>query len=210
MTEKAGSAPNYVARTRRRESTRARILSAAAEVFYQKGIAPVNMDEVAEVAQVSKPTLYSHFRSKDDLVAEALDSVDDMHFTWFVDQTDRIAVENGTPPAIAVFDVLTKWFAATSFRGCTFINSSVEVGASNAHAQQAVLRHKTRTRVWLRELCGRSEIAADVIDTVADQLMILMEGAIITAFVEHDLQAGAKARRAAQAVITCASTPSVA
>jgi AcrR family transcriptional regulator len=176
-------------------------LSAAADTFYRRGITPVSMDEIADAAHVSKPTLYSHFQSKDEVVAEALDFVDDMHFDWFVNQVDKFAAEYGTPPAIAVFDVLTKWFTSESFHGCTFINSSIEVRDRNPSAQQAVLRHKSRTRAWLRELCAQSGVAGEAITGRADLLMILMEGAIITASVEKDLEAGKKARAAAQAVL---------
>jgi len=198
------SAPNYVARTRRRESTRQRILATAADVFYRRGIAPVSMDDVADAAGISKPTLYNHFRSRDDLVAESLETVDDIHFDWFTEQADRYVTLHGTLPALAVFDVLTKWFATKSFCGCTFINSSLQVGATNERAQLAVLRHKTRTRQWLSDLCERSGIAEPDRDEIAGQLMILMEGAIVTAAVEGDTQAAVKAQRAARAVIASA------
>lgn len=198
-------APNYAARTRRRESTRQRILATAADLFYRRGITPVSMDEVAEAAQVSKPTLYNHFGSKEDLVGDALDTVDDIHFGWFVEQADRFVAATGTLPALAVFDVLTKWFATESFRGCTFINSSIEVGATNERAQLAVLRHKTRTRQWLRLLCERSGIDSADTDEVAGQLMILMEGAIVTAAVEGDKLAAVQAQRTARTVIAAVS-----
>jgi AcrR family transcriptional regulator len=204
----SGSGPNYAARTRRRESTRQRILATAADLFYRRGITPVSMEEVAEAAQVSKPTLYNHFGSKEDLVGEALETVDDIHFAWFVEQADRY-VATGALPALAVFDVLTKWFATESFRGCTFINSSIEVGASNERAQLAVLRHKTRTRQWLRLLCERSGIDGPDRDEVAAQLMILMEGAIVTAAVEGDRLSAVKAQRTARAVIAAVSAGAV-
>jgi AcrR family transcriptional regulator len=199
-----------VARTRRRESTRQRILATAADVFYRRGIAAVSMDDIADAAGVSKPTLYNHFRSKEELAAETLETVDDIHFGWFVEQTDRYATAHGTLPALAVFDTLTKWFATDSFRGCTFINSSLEVGATNERAQLAVLRHKSRTRAWLRDLCERSGVAGPDREEIAGQLMILMEGAIVTAAVEGDKLSAAKAQRAARTVISAALRPDTA
>jgi AcrR family transcriptional regulator len=207
--ERPGPAPNYVARARRRESTRQRILATAADVFYRRGIAPVSMDDVADEAGISKPTLYNHFRSKEELVAESLEIVDDIHFAWFTEQADRYVRLHGTLPALAVFDVLTKWFATKSFHGCTFINSSLQVGATNERAQLAVLRHKTRTREWLRDLCERSGITEPDRDEVAGQLMILMEGAIVTAAVEGDKLAAAKAQRAARTLVTAALSTAV-
>ena len=138
--------PDYVARRRRKEATRSAILETAADTFYREGIAPISMEDIAAAAGVSKPTLYKHFSTKQLLVAECLSSVDEKHFQWFVDQLAR-ATSNTEPPAVAVFDVLDKWINSRSFRGCTFINASVQVGKTNPGAQLAVFTHKDRTRV---------------------------------------------------------------
>lgn len=44
------------------------ILDAAYELMAERGYAGVSMDDVASRAGVSKPTLYQHFESKDDLL----------------------------------------------------------------------------------------------------------------------------------------------
>lgn len=197
------AAPNYVMRTRRRENTRSKILQRAADLFYRRGITGVGMQEVAEYIPVSKPTLYNHFPTKEELVAESLAAVDDRHFGWFVHQLDSVQ-PGAEAPAIAVFDVLDKWIKSSVFRGCAFINASVEVGSTNPPAQLAVLRHKERTRVWLRELCEQSGLTAQAAATTAPYLMLLMEGAIITALVEDDENAGATAKEAARLVVDAA------
>src|SRR5262245_23105965 len=51
---------------------RARILAAAGELFYRHGIRAVGVDAIAEAAGTNKMTLYRHFASKDELVAEYL------------------------------------------------------------------------------------------------------------------------------------------
>src|ERR1700681_2341182 len=51
---------------------RARILVAAGELFYRHGIRAVGVDAIAEAAGTNKMTLYRHFASKDELVAEYL------------------------------------------------------------------------------------------------------------------------------------------
>ena len=51
---------------------RERILKAADELFYRLGIRAVGVDAIAEAAGTNKMTLYRHFPSKDDLVAEYL------------------------------------------------------------------------------------------------------------------------------------------
>src|SRR5438309_7132345 len=51
---------------------RARLLAVAAELFYRHGIRAVGVDAIAEAAGTNKMTLYRHFASKDELVAEYL------------------------------------------------------------------------------------------------------------------------------------------
>src|SRR5579862_5464016 len=51
---------------------RARILAAAGELFYRHGIRAVGVESIAEAAGTNKMTLYRHFASKDELVAEYL------------------------------------------------------------------------------------------------------------------------------------------
>ena len=51
---------------------RERILAAAAELFYRHGVRAVGVDAIAEAAGTNKMTLYRHFPSKDELVAEYL------------------------------------------------------------------------------------------------------------------------------------------
>src|SRR6267154_6301602 len=51
---------------------RERILATAVELFYRHGIRAVGVDSIAEAAGTNKMTLYRHFDSKDELVAEYL------------------------------------------------------------------------------------------------------------------------------------------
>jgi AcrR family transcriptional regulator len=57
-----------------RDQRRAQLLDAAKEVFTSKGYHAAAMDDIAEVAGVSKPVLYQHFPSKLDLYLALLDS----------------------------------------------------------------------------------------------------------------------------------------
>jgi AcrR family transcriptional regulator len=54
--------------TRRGETTRARIVEAAAHLMYRNGVAATTLDEVREQSGTSKSQLYRHFPDKDALV----------------------------------------------------------------------------------------------------------------------------------------------
>src|SRR6516162_2448855 len=51
---------------------RERILAVAADLFYRHGIRAIGVEAIAEAAGTNKMTLYRHFASKDELVAEYL------------------------------------------------------------------------------------------------------------------------------------------
>jgi TetR/AcrR family transcriptional regulator len=56
---------------KRRERERSQriqsILDAAKQIFYSKGYIKATMDEIALEAEISKPTIYTYFKTKDDL-----------------------------------------------------------------------------------------------------------------------------------------------
>ena len=68
---------------RSRDKTRVRILQAAYRLFRLKGFTRVNVDEIAAAADVTKRTLYSHFESKDALLAEVLRAQHEQVFSAF-------------------------------------------------------------------------------------------------------------------------------
>ena len=178
--------------------TGARILSAAARLFYRKGIRAVSVDEVAAAASVTKVTVYKHFRAKDDLLAACLHALDERFFSWFVGEVEASA-DDPYDRLLAVFDVLGQWFGRRDFRGCAFINATVELADPGHPAHDAVMAHKTRCRRYFRALAEAAGL--DDPGAISDQWMLLSEGATITALVEDDREAARKARAGATAIL---------
>jgi AcrR family transcriptional regulator len=58
----------------RKDETRARLLSAAASVFAERGIEGASVDAIAEAAGRTSGALYAHFGSKEGLLLELLES----------------------------------------------------------------------------------------------------------------------------------------
>ncbi len=59
-------------REQKKAESRRRILEAARSVFFRDGFMPANLDEVAELAEVAKGTLYRYFESKAELYVAVL------------------------------------------------------------------------------------------------------------------------------------------
>jgi AcrR family transcriptional regulator len=56
-----------------RGAARDLLVATAAEMIYRRGVSAAGVDAITRESGVSKPTLYTHFRSKDELVTAALE-----------------------------------------------------------------------------------------------------------------------------------------
>ncbi|MDR3427538.1 MULTISPECIES: TetR/AcrR family transcriptional regulator [Silvimonas] len=59
------------------------ILDATTRTLASKGFDLMTMDDIAAEVGISKPSLYKHFKSKDDLVGEAMIRLLDAALVWF-------------------------------------------------------------------------------------------------------------------------------
>jgi len=153
---------------------RERILAAASDLFYRHGIRAVGVEAIAEAAGTNKMTLYRHFDSKDELVAEYLRrlAADAGHF-W----DDLAAAHPGDPRG-----QLRGWLAAMEAhvvdadqRGCALANAAVELPEKDHPARRVIEQFKGAQRDRLVALCGAIGIAEP--DMLADELFLLLEGA---------------------------------
>ena len=182
------------------ELTRGRILEAAGRLFYRDGIRPVAMDAVAEMAGITKRTLYYHFDSKDDLVIAYL-----RHTGERLDASLARAMTRRGGSAMdrlqGLFEDLEARFAREEFRGCPFVNAAAELTES-APARAEAATYKERMRAWfesmVRELGARDPVA------LSEQLAILLDGAIAIWLVRRDPRAAARAREAALVLLRSA------
>lgn len=112
------------------DEARARILDAAEKLFYDRGIQSVGMDELRTAAGVSLKRLYQCFPAKHDLVEAYLRRRD---ARWCASLGEYVAAHADAPEArpLVVFDWLYTWFSDPDFRGCAFINSFGELGATS-------------------------------------------------------------------------------
>lgn len=175
-----------------------RVLDAAERLFYAHGVQAVGIDMVVAEAGVGVKTLYAHFGSKERLVEAYLRRRDRR---WLDRLVARMAQVQGRDRVLAVFDALGDWFAEPTFSGCAFINVAGELH-TNPTLRAIAREHKLALRALLRQ-AARDAAVADP-DTLADGLMLLVEGAIVTAHVEGDTLAAARARSAAATLMECA------
>jgi AcrR family transcriptional regulator len=154
-----------------------RILAAASTLFYAHGIRTVGVDAIADAAEVTKKTLYDRFGSKDRLIAAYLER---RNREWHEFLDEQLAARKPSTPVeviLVLFEALTDWLA-TSRNGCGFINASVELAAPDHPAMPVIVAQKQ----WLRSEFEAQARAAGLAraDELADRLLLLHEGALVT------------------------------
>ena len=170
-----------------------RILSAADKLFYGQGIRAVGVDAIAEKAGVSKRTLYSYYRTKDELVAAYLTG----RFK-LIPPSDAPAREQ----ILGYFDRLERAFSDGGFRGCPYVNAVTELGDRKHAAVEIAVRFKEQRLEWYRTLLER--MGARDAAGVAVQLQIVVEGAIASHLVREDPAIARAARKAAEVLLDAA------
>jgi AcrR family transcriptional regulator len=177
---------------------RARILTAASELFYFEGINATGVERIASRASVSKRTLYRHYASKTALVEEYL---------RLLRQQSGEAETTATPRALllALFELSDAGDAR--MRGCPFHNAAVEAAGAMPGVEHIVHVHKRDYVDGLTKL-AREAGAADP-EMLGNQIALLYEGASGLSTSLNDPAPWARARAAAEALIDQATSRSL-
>jgi AcrR family transcriptional regulator len=160
------------------KSARDRILETATELFYREGIRAVGIDTIIARSGVAKMSLYRNFASKDDLVVAFLQYRDGIYWQWW----DHVMAAHPGDAARQIGDLfasLARRVSSPAYRGCPFINTSTEFPDPDHPARticRANKRELRRRRLDLSRRAGARDPA-----TLADQLLLLMDGAYASA-----------------------------
>jgi len=183
-------------------SPRERLLAAADELFYSEGIHTVGIDRVIERAGVAKGSLYYNFEGgKDELVREYLLG---RHAKWTARVDSAVqAVAAPREKILAVFDVLGDLFREPDYRGCSFMNAVAE-----AQDDSPEVRAAANFREWLHGLflSLAAQLTTDDPTRLSDRLVVLYDGAVAAAQMDHTPVPAATAREIADLLLP-ARTP---
>ncbi len=178
---------------------RAAVLAAADELFYTRGVQAVGMDELRGAAGISLKRMYALFPSKADIVAQVLAG---RTAVW----NERIAAEaskhdDPRDKLLSIFDFLDAWFHEDNFRGCAFVNSFGELGATMPAVADAAHAHKRGFVEYVTDLV----VEAGCPPSLGLQIALLAEGAQTTAAISESPEAAVAAKAAAAVLLDAAS-----
>lgn len=163
-----------------------RILVAADELFYSRGITAVGVELVADRAETTKRTLYQRFGSKDGLVEAYLRRRGSVWQRFLVTHLDATAW------TLEEFFRRAGQWTVSHDRGCAFVNAWAEMGGQGSSQAARAIRDEKR---WMRELITHL-VGGD--ETVAMAVHQLYEGAQVAATVLGEQDAFRVASAAAQ------------
>ncbi|MFJ9712860.1 TetR/AcrR family transcriptional regulator [Streptomyces sp. NPDC101234] len=189
----------HPSRRRRERGSRERILAAATDLFTTQGINATGMEQLSTVAEVSKRTLYTHFRSKDELVLAYLQAL----------QRDALPV-SGAPDEplldpreqlLSIFDAMPR-DTTVPIRGCQFLNASVEVPDPEHSAHQFAAAYKREFARRLANIARQAGISDA--ETLGEQLALLYDGVAARGTALNSSDTSACARSIAEVLVDAA------
>jgi AcrR family transcriptional regulator len=175
---------------------RERILETAARLFLRDGFRAVGVDTIVAEAGVAKMTLYAHFPSKDDLIVAYLERANQQFWAWL----EGASVADG-PRAklLAMFDAVGRQADSPQCLGCTFQGTAAEFPDPEHPGHRVALAHKQAVLARLRGLAEDAGLRAPA--DLAQQLLLLMDGAWVAARMFGPHNPGVQVAAAARALI---------
>lgn len=176
------------------DDDRRRLLDAAEELFYARGVNAVGMDELRDRSGLSLKRIYACHPSKEAIVVAMLRRRD---ARWNEGLERWVAMAgNAMGRALAVFDWLEEWTSGPGFRGCAWANVHGELAPTSPAVEEEVRRHKADFHARVAELVGAVDAAQ------APAVVLLVEGVLADAGIVGARGQAADARRAAHRLLS--------
>jgi AcrR family transcriptional regulator len=172
---------------------RQRLLDAADELFYRQGMHRVSIDRVIEKAGVPAETLREAFGSADELVRAYLRA----RHTRLQDALARELPGYRTPRErlVGVFEVQGQSFLEPGFRGCALVTASAEALPGEV-VEEVVTEYRFFDLAFEAEATHPEELA--------EQLVVLFDGAGISAWLDAKPSTVNTTRAVAEALVDAA------
>jgi AcrR family transcriptional regulator len=180
---------------------RDQLIDTALRLFAKNGYHATGIDTILAEAGVAKMTLYHHFKSKDELILAALRKRDQEWRAWFQREVEARAA---TPRRrlLALFDVLEDWFCEKHYHGCSFSRAASEYRDPRHAIHELAAEHKRILHAYIRDLAAAAGVKESSL--LADQLSLLIDGAVINMEIFFKTQIAKTAKKIAEKLVSAA------
>lgn len=162
-----------------------RIVKAASDLFYFQGYNQTGINQIIEEAGVAKASMYQHFRSKEDIAVAYLKG---RHIMWMGKLNECVERKNHEiSKVLGCFDYLTEWLTEVNFRGCGWQNIITDLPEGQVKIKDQVVLHKNEFRVFIQNLLKKeNKYRIKQSEELGDEILILIEGAIILSQIQKN------------------------
>lgn len=186
-------------KTRRGRERRDALVSAAAQLMYERGVRATSLEEILDAAGAGKSQLYHYFASKDDLAVAVLE----YQLTQVLGEQRRFRLET--------WSGLRSWFAALvagqearSLNGCPLGSLAVEMsGMGNelgARVADAFLQWQTSLEEAFGDMRARGLLRESAVPSeLAEVTLAAIQGGYLLSSAERDIGPMARSLKAALA-----------
>ena len=164
----------------KKQGVKERIIETASNLFYNNGYNQTGINQIIAEASVAKASMYQHFRSKEDVAVAYLKQ---QHIDWMSDLTTFVAHgKTNTDKLIASFDFLDTWLNSVNYRGCGFQNIICDLPKDQQKIKDQVVLHKNDVKELVYSLLSDTKNQ----DDLSNELVVLLEGAIILSQIQKN------------------------
>ena len=195
--------------TRRGKDTKGRIVEAAAQLMYERGVSATSIEDVLAASGTGKSQLYHYFASKEDLVAEVL-----RH------QLEQVLREQSVYP-LDTWEGISAWFQSMvdmqqdqrGYRGCplgSIAGQLLDQGdPMRSQAADAFTRWESVLSHGLRAMQTNGLLRDDADpDALAESTIAVLQGGYLVSSAKRDVRPMRNALTAALGQLTSYATPS--
>ena len=170
-----------------KNETRDLIINTASELFYKKGYNLTGINEIIAEAGIAKATLYSHFKSKEELCIAYLDARDNELL-----ENIKVHCQNkskGDKRLIGVLDFLIPFFKSGEFNGCWCIRTVAEIPRENKKIKKKIKSNKNLFLNFIKSLVkeNKPELTKSQQEKLSKRIYLLYESAVSESHLQDDL-----------------------
>ena len=169
-----------------KQDTRELIINTASDLFYQNGYNLTGINEIIAEAGIAKATLYSHFKSKEELCIAYLDARNQelkKGIDEFCSQKSK-----GNARLIGILEFLVQFFESGDFNGCWCIRTVAEIPANEENIRTKIKTSKDDFLGQIEDLVkeNKPKLTSAKQTKLAKQIYMLYESAVSESHLHRD------------------------
>ncbi|THV61396.1 TetR/AcrR family transcriptional regulator [Flagellimonas alvinocaridis] len=160
------------------ESIHNKIIETASNLFYINGYHSTGVNEIIAKSGIAKATLYSHFKSKEDICIAYLKFRHDAFIESLKEFVGRR--KKGKNQLLAIFDFLQDLYREDQFYGCWGLKTLGELSPKEKKVLEVIQKQKKELLLFLGEVVGGNipNLSKAEIERISSGLYLLYDSAI--------------------------------